>query len=115
MIWPSWQIFSPAPPTAANSKVNNMPILTGLDMDERTAYEVRQKGWCGLAELQFEDGKVLSLSFWNPIRLSQELNGHFAAGARVWAEPNVIVVSDLTQESMKAAVFELIEKGYFDT
>jgi hypothetical protein len=42
-----------------------MPILTGLDWDEGTAFDVQNKGWYEMACLKMDDGKSIPLSIWD--------------------------------------------------
>jgi hypothetical protein len=47
-------------------------VLDGFD--ERTAWEVAQKGFLELAKVRFPDGKIAKVCFWDPIRLSADCN-----------------------------------------
>jgi hypothetical protein len=59
------------------------------------------------------DGRLLPLGFWNPVRLSQELTEHFASGRTYFAEPNLIVLPEVTEAAIRQAVESLVEKGFF--
>ena len=43
---------------------SNMPKLIGLNWDERTAWEIEQKGWCEQVKLQMDDGTLVALSIY---------------------------------------------------
>ena len=90
-----------------------MPKLVGLDWDEQTAWEIERKGWYEQAALQLDDGRLIPLSFYDPVRLRQELEADFSRGKRFFAEKNLVIVPQLTEESIVHAVEELITKGFF--
>jgi len=84
-----------------------------LDFDERTAWEIENKGWCGLVEIHLHDGEVAPISFWDDVRLLQEIAAQFAKGESFFAEPNMIVLPKLTGSNMRAALTALHAEGYF--
>ena len=90
-----------------------MSKLIGLEWDEATALEVQNKGWYEQAQLRLDDGRLVPLSFWDPVRLSQELAEHFAFGKAFFTERNLIVLPLLTEGAIRHAVEELLAKGFF--
>ena len=90
-----------------------MAVLVGLDWDDATAFDIRNKGWYEQAQLQFEDGRSVSLSFWDPTRLAQELNEHFAHSHTYFAERNLIILPILTETAIRNAIQELVKRGFF--
>jgi hypothetical protein len=92
-----------------------MPKLTGLDWDDWTAFDVQNKGWYEQAQLQLDDGTRVPLSFWDPVRLDQELQDHFASGKIFFAVRNLIVVPLVTEDAIRDAVRELLTKGFFSS
>ncbi|MGB6192441.1 MAG: hypothetical protein WBF42_08240 [Terracidiphilus sp.] len=90
-----------------------MPKLIGLDWDAEEAWEIRSKGWYELAELQLDDGSVVPLSFRDPVRLSQELQAHFASGKQYFSKRNLIILPELTEEAIRQTVADLLFKGVF--
>jgi len=90
-----------------------MPKLIGLNWDERTAWEIEQKGWCEQVKLQMDDGTLVALSIYDPTRLRQEVEAEFASGKLFFAERNLIVVPQLTEKSILDAVEKLLSSGFF--
>jgi hypothetical protein len=90
-----------------------MPKVIGLDWDEATAFDVQNKGWYEQAQLQKDDGTLVSLSFWDPVRLRQELEADFASGRKYFAERNLIILPKLTEDAIRMSVDELLTKGFF--
>jgi hypothetical protein len=93
----------------------NEPALSFTrDFDEMTAWEAEQKGWfeCGVVTLP--GGLRIPVSFWDPVRLAQDLQEGLKAGRVCLAEPALIVVPSVTREYMERAVGELFRSGYFD-
>jgi hypothetical protein len=91
------------------------PTLSFIcEFDEHTAWEVEQKGWFEGAVVTLPNGLAVPLSFWDPVRLSQDLETGLKFGSVCLAEPALIVVPKVTFEYMQKAVKELFGKGYFD-
>jgi len=84
------------------------------DLDERTEWEIQQKGWFEQAVVHLPDGSSVPVCFWDPVRLSQDLETDLKSGRTCVAEPAMIVIPRVTVENMKAAVEELCHRGYFD-
>ena len=93
----------------------NEPTLTfEVEFDERTAYEVEQKGFFEHAIAHLPDGTQIRLCFWDPIRLAQDLATEEKLGRVSFAEPGLIIVSRITVDNMKKAVAEQYKRGYFN-
>ena len=91
-----------------------MPRIIGLDhLDERDWWEIKQKGWFGLAKLELDDSTVIPLNFWDPVRLGQDLKLQFESGKTKFAEPNLIILPVLTEQAIRKAVSELLKNGFF--
>lgn len=90
-----------------------MPKIIGLDWDAATAYDIQNKGWYEQAKLQKDDGTLVPLSFWDPVRLRQELEEDFRSGRKYFAEPNLIILPQLTEDAIRATIDELMAKGFF--
>jgi hypothetical protein len=84
------------------------------DFDERTAWEVEQKGWFEGAVAVMPNGLEITLSFWDPVRLSQEISDGARLGRACFAEPGLVVVPSVTREHMQNAIKELAKAKYFD-
>lgn len=88
-------------------------LLFTCEFDERTALEVEQKGWFGHAIVSFPDGTRVPVFFYDPVRLSQDLNSVRQAGKACIAEPAMIIVPQVTRDFMEAAVEQLYGEGFF--
>lgn len=84
------------------------------DYDERTAWEVEQKGWFEGAVAVMPNGLEIALSFWDLVRLSQEITDGTRLGRTCFAEPGLVIVPSVTREHMEKAIKELAEAKYFD-
>ena len=89
------------------------PALFFVELNEQTAFEIEQKGWFEHARVRFPDGREISVCFWDPIRLAQDLDFAVKRGATCFAEHGLIVVPKVTIQSMHNAVRELGRRGYF--
>jgi hypothetical protein len=84
------------------------PVLSFvIEFDERTAWEVEQKGWFECARATVPNGTVIPLSFWDTTRLTQELTGRIEQGKSCFAEPALNIVPSVTRENMEKAVKNL--------
>ena len=93
----------------------NHPVLFfTCDFDERAAWEVEQKGFFEHASVRLPNGVDIQVSFWDPIRLSQDLETDFGRGEICFAELGLIIVPAVTVDNMKAAIAKLSKEGYFE-
>jgi hypothetical protein len=84
------------------------------DFDDRTAWEVQQKGWFEGAVAVMPNGLEIALSFWDPVRLSQEISDGVRLGRACFAEPGLVIVPSVTRDHMQKAIEELAKAKYFD-
>lgn len=84
------------------------------EFDERTAFEVEQKGWCGIAAVRLPNGTETDVFFYDPVRLAQDLEADSKLGRAFVAERNMIVVPRVTLRFMEMAAVKLFGEGYFD-
>ena len=85
-----------------------------FDVDERASQEVRDKGYYRHAVAVLPDNRRVKLSFWNPVRLSQDLEVAMRLGRACIAEPALIIIQNVTADNMRAAANELYRRGYFN-
>ncbi|HEY1964013.1 MAG TPA: hypothetical protein VGG59_03740 [Acidobacteriaceae bacterium] len=90
-----------------------MPILTGLNWDERTAFEVENKGWYEEVRLKMDDGRLIQLSIWDPIRLNQEVEAEFERGKSFIAEKYLIILPTITEAAIRQTVDQLVRTAFF--
>jgi hypothetical protein len=97
------------------NEANRVTLSFACDIDERTEWEIQQKGWFEQALVHLPDGSNVPVCFWDPVRLSQDLETELKSGRTCISEPGMIVIPHVTVENMKAAVEELYRRGYFDS
>jgi hypothetical protein len=81
--------------------------------DERAAFETPLKGWFDGASVRLADGACYAVIFYDPVRLAQTLEDDAREGRPFFAEPNLIVLNEVTEENMRAAVDALARQGFF--
>jgi hypothetical protein len=69
--------------------------------------EVEAKGWFSGARLTVS-GKQYHLTFYNPVRLGQEIESELERGG-VFFEPNLVIVRSVTRTNMERAAALLAE------
>jgi hypothetical protein len=94
--------------------MNGPELIFECEFDERAAEEVELKGFFQHAAVCLPDGRRMKLSFWDPVRLAQDLETDLGNGRTCFAEPGLIVVPRVSVENMRRAVSELYRTGYFD-
>jgi hypothetical protein len=91
------------------------PVLHfAYPMDDYVAFEIRSKGWHGGAVAELPGGKLYPLTFYDPVRLSQEMASAAEAGVPCLDEVALIVVPEVTEALMRASVQRLYKIGWFD-
>lgn len=76
------------------------------------AYEYEAKGWFSHVRLHYM-GRQFPLSFYDPIRLMQEIEGELRRSP-VFTEPNLLVVASITEAAMREAVEYAIATGFVE-
>jgi hypothetical protein len=83
------------------------------DFDERVAYEVNLKGHFGGVKVQLADGSLHPLFFYDPARITQDLEEESKQGRPFIAEKGMILVAEITLDNMERAVKWLDKHGFF--
>jgi len=89
-------------------------LIFKQQFDELLAFDVSQKGWCGIVMVELPEGGTVDVFFYSPTRLAQDLEADTKAGHPYLAEPGLIVVPEVTLAYMQVAVEQLHEQGYFE-
>lgn len=82
--------------------------------DKRDNFEAPERGFYGPAVVEMSGDKKYAVTFYDPARLAQELEILCVAGTAWLAEPGLIVLQEVTEDNMRAAVKQLAEDGFFD-
>jgi hypothetical protein len=94
-------------------KTRNGPrVIFPVGFDERAAVEAPLKGWLS-AQVELEDGCRYAVYFSDPIRLQQDVDDAVQNGRPCFAEPGLIIVPEVTVQSIEAAVQFLWKQGFF--
>ena len=82
--------------------------------DERSKEEMTPRGYVSHVYVVTETGQYYPVFFYDPVRLSQDLEENMKNGLYPFvAEPGMIVVPEVTIEAMISAVEILHRGGYF--
>ncbi len=90
----------------------NLTILFPADYDAQSEFETPLRGYLSEVEVEL-DGLRYRLFFIDPVRLEQELKSNVDSGRPYFAEPNLIVLPEVTTEAIKTAVAGLARDGVF--
>ena len=90
------------------------PRLIFRESFEEVGWEVSCKGWYSGVMVELEDGSRYEVFFYDPVRLAQDLQSDAETGRPYIAEPGMIVVPEISEESMRLAVKQLHNNGWFE-
>ena len=79
---------------------------------EREIDEMTLKGWFS-ATVELENREHYTITFFDPIRLGQELTTLVKSGQPCFAEQKLIVVSEVTLEIIQKSIHFLWKSGFF--
>jgi hypothetical protein len=89
-------------------------LLFEQPLDDRLAFEMEQKGWCGIGIVELPSRARIRVFFYDPVRLAQDLETDLKLGRPCIAELGMIVIPRVTLEYMERSVRILYETGYFN-
>lgn len=81
--------------------------------DERDAYETPLRGYRTHVVVQLKSGEKFPITFYDPVRLRQELEDGVALGNPFIAEPGLVVIPVVDLESMQTAARALCKEDFF--
>jgi hypothetical protein len=94
--------------------VRKIELHHATEFDERTAFEIEQKGWYDGAIAKLSDGRRFALSFVDPTRLAPDIQSDFSHGQKCVVFRHLVVIPSVTVIQMEAAVHYLFETGEFE-
>jgi hypothetical protein len=80
---------------------------------ERDEIEAAERGYLSHVRVELDDGRRFAVFFIEPVRLRQEVEA-LAAQSLCFAEVGLIVLPEVTRESIELAVADLIRRGFFE-
>jgi len=87
-------------------------VIFPAGFDERAAFETPLKGWLS-THVELEDGCRYAVYFSDPIRLQQDVEEALKRGRPCFAEPGLIIVPEVTVQTIRDAVQFLSKQGFF--
>ncbi|MFO0549703.1 MAG: hypothetical protein U0271_15025 [Polyangiaceae bacterium] len=89
-------------------------LIFEYGFSDQDAVEVTQRGYRSHVWVELSDGSKHAVTFFDPQRLAQELLSEAQAGRPFVAEPGLIVLREVTRESMENAAKVLANEGFFE-
>jgi hypothetical protein len=87
-------------------------VVFPADYDAQSEFETPFRGYLSDVEVESE-GRRYRLYFIDPVRLAQELKANIDSGRSYFAEPNLIILPEVTTDTIKNAVEGLARDGFF--
>jgi hypothetical protein len=85
-----------------------------LDFDDRAEYEMALKGHLCGGEVEFRDGRRFPVTFFDPVRLAQDLETMSRQGEPAFIQPALVVVPEVTSEVIVKTLSALVRQHFFD-
>src|SRR5260221_1330223 len=89
-------------------------IIFPDSFDERAKAEMPLRGCLSHVMVELEDGTRYPVDFIDPTRLAQEVGDNIRLNIPCYAEPGLIVLPEVTLESIEEAVGYLHRHDFFD-
>src|SRR6185369_5339852 len=90
-------------------------IIFPKGFDERSQHELPLRGCLNNVQVELEDGSRYAVEFIDPVRLAQEVDDYVRLDVPCYAEPGLIILPQVTLESVQKAVRYLHDIGFFDS
>lgn len=88
-------------------------LLFDYEFDEQAQFEASARGYLSHVKVRTIDNVVYPVCFYDPVRLSQDLDEECDQGNCFIAEPGMIVLRNITLPDMQAAIDRLELEGFF--
>jgi len=82
-------------------------------MNELDEAEAQMRVYRSHVWVEMSDGTRHRVTFFDPVRLTQELEQEASQGRPFVGEPGLIIVPEVTREYMETAARTLAEEGFF--
>jgi hypothetical protein len=96
-----------------STQVEPFTIVFPKWYDARAEFETTAKGFLRGVEVWLENGLHHTLFFIDPVRLQQDLEADAQEGRPYYAEPGMVVLPEITADSVRRAVAGLWRDSYF--
>ncbi len=83
--------------------------------DNFESFERECKGWLSDVIVNLDDGSRHKLFFYDPVRLTQDLEADVKSGKAGITEKNLFVVPKVTEKYIEASIKQAIREGYFES
>src|SRR5262245_17603060 len=84
------------------------------EFDELAECEMTPRGYLSGGEIELDDGRRFPVTFFDPVRLSQDLEEMGRNGEPAFIEPALVVVPEVTREQILRTLPELVRQGFFE-
>ena len=91
-----------------------MKIEFPIEWDEKDRMERPAKGWLSDVKVIFDNGHEFNLTFYDPVRLAQDLEEETKQGKNGIIEKGLIVIPEVTKENIENAIKQAESEGYFE-
>ena len=92
----------------------SLKIEYPIKWDEKDIWERPAKGWLDNVKVTTVSGLEHTLIFYDPVRLSQDLEEEVKMGKAGIIEKGLFVIKEVTKENIEKAILQAEQEGYFD-
>lgn len=90
-----------------------MQIHYPKELDSLAFFEIESKGWLSGVIIELANGSRHNVTFYDPIRLSQDLESELASGKSSLIEQGLIIIPVVTKTNIEKAIIQAIEENFF--
>ncbi len=84
------------------------------DFDAQSEFETPSRGYLSDVVVETNKGARFKLFFYDPVRMRQDLEAAVSMGKPYLAEPNTVLLPEVTVENIEKAVQGLWQDRFFD-
>lgn len=84
------------------------------DFDDRAEFEMTPRGYLSGGQIELPDGRRYPVTFYDPVRLAQDVESGVESGVPMLAEPGLVVIPKITREALRQTIPELVRERFFD-
>ena len=89
-------------------------VLIQCEASDPDLLDIFNRGYCSTVLVRFHNRKCYTIEFIEPGRLAQELASEVIQRRGIRADPDMVIIPEITQKEMLTAIMQLESIKYFD-
>ena len=97
----------------AEKRRKRTKLVFAFDVTERDLSEARDRGYLAHVMVRLDDSLLFPVFFYDIVRLGQDLTEMAQHGQPFIADPGMIVLQEITVQTMEDTIEQLADRNYF--